>query len=151
MQQAIIDTPIGLFSIKEEQGHITEVMSIHNVQTIPPQGDLLTTASTQIQEYLSGKRAVLNFPIAMQGSKFQKEVWTGVIDIPHGAKMTYSGLAQSIGRPRAARAVGNALNKNNLLLIVPCHRIVAADGGIGGFGCGERMKKQLMQLEGMKL
>lgn len=150
MKHAIIPSPIGNLRIIEEDGNIIEILP-SSEKPLEANTPLLKLASKEINDYLHGSSQIMAFPIHMEGTDFQKRVWNGLLDIPYGAKMTYGDLARSIGHPRAARAVGNALNKNRILLRIPCHRIVDGSGGIGGFGCGETMKRQLMGLEGMKI
>lgn len=108
---------------------------------------LSDTAFAQIAQYLDGKRKTFNFPITVQGTCFQKSVWSELCDIPFGETRTYGEIAASLGNPKAARAVGNACNKNPLLIIIPCHRVLGADGSLTGFAAGTKIKKYLNELE----
>lgn len=114
-------------------------------------GDLwdleLAKAAIQVREYLQGRRKTFTLKHSQPGTPFQKEVWTALRRVPYGRTVTYGELAGLAGRPRAARPVGSALNRNRLPLLVPCHR-VKAGGGLGGFGCGIAWKKRLLALEG---
>ncbi len=111
---------------------------------------VLTEATRQIDEYLTGKRMTFDLPLKMEGTDFRKKVWDELCKIPYGEVATYSDIAKRIGRPNAYRAVGNACNSNPIPLIVPCHRVVAS-GGIGGYGGGLSLKKKLMTIEGIDI
>ena len=102
----------------------------------------------ELLAYFSGKLKKFGQKIKiLKGTDFQKKVWLALLKIPYGEVRSYKWLAGEIGAPRAARAVGNALNKNPLPLILPCHRIIASDGSIGGFGCGTDVKEKLLSIE----
>lgn len=110
----------------------------------------IETAKKELREYFKGrrKRFGVNIDIKnMSATPFQKKVWRALMKIPFGSTVTYSGLARMIGRPRAARAVGNACGKNPVPIIIPCHRAVAAGGSSGGFSCGVWRKKRLLAFE----
>jgi len=85
-----------------------------------------------------------------QGTPFQRRVWRTLLDIPRGETRSYSWVAEQIGRPDAARAVGQAVGANPLAIVVPCHRVVASDGGLGGYGGGLALKETLLQIEGAR-
>jgi methylated-DNA-[protein]-cysteine S-methyltransferase len=105
-------------------------------------------AVAQVVEYLSGARREFTVPIDWRGvSDFSRQVLESCARIPYGQTQTYGELAAAAGRPRAARAVGQALAHNRLPLILPCHRILAAEGGLGGFGLGLEIKRRLLDLE----
>jgi methylated-DNA-[protein]-cysteine S-methyltransferase len=115
-----------------------------------PDGPLLDDAQAQLQAYLEGKRHRFDLPLRQPGTLFQDSVWRALQAIPWGHTLTYAGLAQAIGKPDAARAVGMALGKNRLPILVPCHRVLAADG-MGGFSGGLDWKAKLLELEGVRL
>jgi methylated-DNA-[protein]-cysteine S-methyltransferase len=104
-------------------------------------------AFEQICEYLKGQRKVFDFPYELHGTEFQKEVWNNLRQIPHGETRTYKQIAAAAGSPKASRAVGMANNKNPLMIVVPCHRVVGADGNLIGYAGGLDMKKALLKLE----
>jgi len=89
-------------------------------------------------------------PVFLAGTRFQKRVWKEAAGVPYGCTCSYGDLAAMSGRPGAGRAVGNAMGKNPVMLIVPCHRIIKGDGSPGGFGPGPELKKKLLALEGIK-
>jgi methylated-DNA-[protein]-cysteine S-methyltransferase len=111
---------------------------------------ILTEASKQIDEFLTGKRTTFDLPLSIEGTDFQKCVWNELRKIPYGRTASYKDIAKRIGRPNSYRAVGNACNANPIPLMIPCHRVVASDG-IGGFGGGLALKKKLMEIEGVRL
>lgn len=110
---------------------------------------VLRQAQTQLVEFLEGKRRELDFAVDLsEGTTFQRKVWRTILRIPYGRVRSYKWVAARVGGPRHARAVGLALGANPVPLIVPCHRVVAHDGSLGGFSCGLRIKRRLLALEG---
>lgn len=102
---------------------------------------------SQLYEYFVGVRKSFDFKYELIGTNFQKEVWNKLIEIPYGSLVSYSYIAKSIGSPKSYRAVGNAVGKNPLLILVPCHRVIKQDGSIGGFSSGIKLKEFLIKLE----
>jgi methylated-DNA-[protein]-cysteine S-methyltransferase len=110
--------------------------------------DALSSITQRFQEYYSGKKTIFPDALDFSGATvFQRQVWQAAQQIPHGETRSYGWIAKQIGKPRAARAVGQALGKNPFLVIVPCHRVIAGDGTLGGFGCGLPAKQKLLKLE----
>lgn len=110
--------------------------------------DITDTAKTQIIEYLSRKRKYFDLPfISERKGTFKDNVFGIVSGIPYGEVMSYKQVAQELGDIKKARAVGQALNKNKLLLLIPCHRVIKSDGSTGGFAYGHDLKKRLIDLE----
>ncbi|MDD5596744.1 MAG: methylated-DNA--[protein]-cysteine S-methyltransferase [Victivallaceae bacterium] len=101
----------------------------------------------QIEEYFRGERTQFNIRLDLQGTDFQKKVWKALLDIPCGQTRSYGDIARVIGNPGASRAVGTANSKNPVPLIVPCHRVINADGRIGGFSSGPALKEKLLKHE----
>jgi len=116
----------------------------------PPREDAkaLSLALAQLREYFSRIRREFDLPLEVRGTPFQKAVWAQVARIPYGATTTYGEIAQRVGRPEAARAVGAAVGANPLSIFIPCHRVIGADGSLTGYGGGLEMKAALLQLEG---
>ena len=108
---------------------------------------LLTEVCRQLTEYFTQKRKTFNLPIRLNGTPFQQIVWKGLQKIPYGETLSYAGLARQIGREKAARAVGNANNHNPLMIIIPCHRVVASNGEISGYAGGIARKAWLLEKE----
>ena len=105
-------------------------------------------AAGQVDEYLAGERQTFDLPLDYVGTDFQMDVWQALLKIPFGKLVTYSQVARTVGRPKAARAVGNAVGANPLPIIIPCHRVVA-EGSIGGFSSGLARKWILLGVEGV--
>ena len=110
-------------------------------------GEVNRTAQRQIIDYLDGKRTRFDLPLDLHGTPFQKTALRRVARIPYGKVKTYGEIAAAIGKPRAARAVGSANARNNLPLVIPCHRVVARNG-LGGYGGGLALKRRLLKMEG---
>ena len=105
------------------------------------------TAIRQITQYLEGKCFDFDLPLDLRATDFQRRVYDALLDVPYGETRTYAQIAKAIGQPKAVRAVGTANGANPLSLVVPCHRIVATGGKLGGYAGGLRMKKQLLAME----
>ena len=105
-------------------------------------------AARQLQEYLEGKRKEFDLPLHPQGTEFQRQVWQALRQIPYGTTITYGQLAQMVGRPSAARAVGRANGRNPISIFIPCHRVVGAAEVLRGYAGGVEQKKKLLHLEG---
>jgi methylated-DNA-[protein]-cysteine S-methyltransferase len=104
-------------------------------------------AITQLTEYFAGQRHTFDLTLAPQGTPFQRAVWDELTRIPYGETVSYGELARGIGKPQASRAVGLANGANPLPIIVPCHRVIGADGSLTGFGGGLDIKRELLALE----
>jgi methylated-DNA-[protein]-cysteine S-methyltransferase len=101
----------------------------------------------QLEEYFAGRRQDFDVPLRMAGTTFQQLVWKALVRIPFGTTITYAQLAGRIGRPSAARAVGHANSRNPISIIVPCHRVIGADGALAGYAGGLEKKRRLLDLE----
>jgi len=109
-------------------------------------------AVSRIRDYFRGKPVDFGDQLDLSsGTEFQRKVWSSCRGIPYGQTCSYGWIAGQIGQPGASRAVGNALGKNPIPIIIPCHRVLAADGGIGGFSGGLSVKRRLLDLEGVKV
>lgn len=109
--------------------------------------DLLIQAEIQLMEYLNGTRKVFTLPLKTTGTAFQQAVWDALQQIPYGETVTYGQLAQMIQKPNAARAVGGGCNKNPIAIMIPCHRVIGANGNLTGFAGGITVKNYLLSLE----
>ena len=141
-------SPIGVVRLTEADGFIIRIEltdAADAVHTSPT--PLLHEAALQILAFLEGDRQQLDFPIRMAGTPFQQCVWRALQQIPYGTTRTYGEIAAAIDNPRASRAVGMACNRNPLLLIVPCHRVVGVNGKLVGFAYGTAAKRWLLELE----
>jgi len=113
-----------------------------------PAGEVLARARQQLTEYFARTRTAFDLPLEPVGSAFQRRVWDALCTIPYGATLSYSALARRLGDPRATRAVAAANAKNPIPVIVPCHRVVGANGALTGFGGGLDRKRWLLEHEG---
>lgn len=148
-QTAFMKTTLGSIGISETDGFITELFfaddshEIFDEQTTP----LLEKAKQQLTEYLNGTGRGFDLPLAAKGTEFQKSVWEALGRIPYGETRSYKQVAEMIGKPAASRAVGMANNKNPILLLTPCHRVVGSDGRLVGYAAGLEVKEKLLELE----
>ncbi|WP_238918374.1 methylated-DNA--[protein]-cysteine S-methyltransferase [Clostridium sp. YIM B02555] len=109
--------------------------------------ELLIEIVKQLDEYFDGTRKVFDLPIEPEGTEFQKKVWKALIEIPYGETKSYGQIAKIIGNDKAARAVGMANNKNPIAIIIPCHRVIGANGKLVGYAGGLELKEKLLELE----
>ncbi len=144
----IPNTPIGNIVIISEREKIIEIVLKNSLEKETPTQKFQKNPqiTKQIQEYLSGKRKQFKLKYSPEGTEFEKAVWHEITKIPYGEIRTYKQVASAIGKPKALRAVGNALSKNPIPLIIPCHRVVASQGW-GGYSSGINIKKKLLTLE----
>jgi methylated-DNA-[protein]-cysteine S-methyltransferase len=117
------------------------------MMNLDPQHPILIEAERQISEYFAGERIDFDLPLQLDGTEFQKKVWQALREIPFGKTKSYLDLARAVGSPEASRAVGAANGKNPLSIVVPCHRVVGADGALTGFAGGLETKAALLALE----
>ncbi|MGE4170204.1 MAG: methylated-DNA--[protein]-cysteine S-methyltransferase [Candidatus Margulisiibacteriota bacterium] len=108
---------------------------------------ILAKAADQLTAYFRGERRTFDLPLDRAGTRFQNQVWQALSEIPFGTTCSYKDIATRINNPRAVRAVGSANGKNPLCIVVPCHRVIAADGGLGGYSGGLAFKRRLLGLE----
>lgn len=141
------DTPIGTVSISEQGGKIVS-LKIGGSDRIC-RNDVLDEAFRQLYEYLGGNRKRFDLDMEPNGTPFQKDVWNALKDIPYGKTVSYSDIAKASWHPRAVRAAGNAVGKNPIPLMIPCHRVIRSDGNIGGYALGTELKEKLLRLEGV--
>ena len=102
----------------------------------------------ELQEYFAGGRRGFSFPLDLRGTAFQLDCWQALLAIPYGETRTYADIARAVGRPQGFRAVGMANNRNPIAIVVPCHRVIACDGTLCGYGGGLDVKRKLLELEG---
>jgi methylated-DNA-[protein]-cysteine S-methyltransferase len=150
-------TPIGVLEIEGDDEAIT-LISLPKASTKPTAALVsdktampaaVAAAVTQLEEYFAGERTQFDLPLELEGTPFQKDVWLALGEIPYGKTISYAELATMVGRPTAFRAVGQANGANPIPIVLPCHRVLASGGGIGGYGGGLDMKRQLLALEGV--
>ena len=108
----------------------------------------LSPYTRELQEYFAGPRRQFTFPLDLRGTDFQVACWRALLEIPYGETRTYADIARAVGRPQGFRAVGMANNRNPIAIVVPCHRVIASDGTLCGYGGGLDIKRKLLELEG---
>jgi methylated-DNA-[protein]-cysteine S-methyltransferase len=140
-----------MVTVEASQDGIRRVSFGEGVPPVDSAGNdpLLEAAIVQLQEYFSGSRRAFDVPLDIAGTGFQRRVWMEVGRIPFGETNTYVQIARAIGAPGAARAVGAANGANPLPVFIPCHRVIASGGGLGGYGGGLRLKKWLLEHESL--
>ncbi|MCL2247656.1 MAG: methylated-DNA--[protein]-cysteine S-methyltransferase [Oscillospiraceae bacterium] len=143
------DTPFGKMAIVSDGDAITHILPEDRVDKSSEKKATPLTDKTaaELAEYFDGKRREFSVPLSPNGTEFQKKVWKALIDVPYGETRTYKDIAIAVGSEKACRAVGLANNRNPIWIIVPCHRIIGANGGLTGYGGGLDMKQKLLDLE----
>lgn len=156
ISQFLYDSPLGpLYLVADEFG----LIGVHwNKQLYPvvkilnrskKNENILIKTKTQLDEYFKGKRTEFDIPLSEKGTTFQLKVWKALKTIPFGKTKSYQDIANIVKKPQAYRAVGTANGKNPISIIIPCHRVINADGKLGGYAGGLKIKKQLLKLEGL--
>lgn len=153
MPTTTMTTPIGPLRLTGESGALHEILFLASDRERPAEAAgeeearLLEEARRQLGLYFAGRLRAFALPLAPRGTDFQLLVWRALADIPFGETISYGELARRIGRPGAARAVGAANGQNPLPIVLPCHRVIGADGGLTGYGGGLDRKRALLELE----
>lgn len=146
-----IETPIGGLIIRENGMAVTAIRVAQGKgegsQVPEKETPLLRETKKQLHEYFNGQRKSFDLPLQPAGTAFQQEVWKALRQIPYGETRSYKELADMIGNSKACRAVGGANNKNPILILIPCHRVIGVNGSLTGFAAGLPAKKYLLELE----
>ncbi len=141
-------TPVGIASITADGGYITHIHILDEEHPIKPTDDpVLNLAITQLDEYFAGTRQIFELPVKQPGTHFQQLVWQELQQIPYGTTITYAGQAMQMNSPLAIRAIASANGKNNLWVVVPCHRVIGSNGGLTGYAGGLWRKQWLLRHE----
>ncbi|SDC42141.1 MULTISPECIES: methylated-DNA--[protein]-cysteine S-methyltransferase [unclassified Candidatus Frackibacter] len=144
---AYFDSSIGLLEIQSAQGDIINLHFIEERRYQEKSEPILIEAKKQLNDYFKGERKEFDLSLRINGTEFQNDVWNELIKIPYGKTLSYKDIAIAIGNKNACRAVGNANNRNNIAIIIPCHRVVGSNGKMGGYGAGVWRKKWLLEHE----
>jgi methylated-DNA-[protein]-cysteine S-methyltransferase len=154
-EQALVSTPLGPLVIEASERGLTHIdlarSGNHEPESEPAPGSVLAAAVRQLEEYFAGNRRDFALPLDLQTSEFEHRVLEELARVPYGTTVSYGELATMAGYPGAARAVGNVMRSNQLMIVLPCHRVIGADGslrGYGGLGSGLDNKRWLLELEG---
>jgi len=144
------ETKLGKIIIAEDSNQITDLSiadQFHDDAIEMNETELLKEAGKQLIEYLDGKRSEFTVPLNPQGTDFQRRVWGILKQIPYGETRSYKQVAEAIGNPKASRAVGMANNRNPIMLMIPCHRVIGSNGSLVGYAGGLPLKELLLKLE----
>lgn len=141
------NSPIGKLKITAEDQAIVELIHVSLEDTPQTHTALLEDCVAQLEAYFEGQRQTFDVPIRLHGTTFQCKVWAALRRIPYGTTCSYKDIAEAIQHPLSYRAVGGANNKNPIMILVPCHRVIGKKGDLVGFGGGLDMKQKLLDLE----
>lgn len=141
------ETILGSVTFVEEDGALLAIATHRAYEGKRLETSLIKEAYRQLSEYLIGERKSFDLPLKPRGTVFQLQVWKALCDIPYGETRSYKQIAEAIGNPKAVRAVGMANNRNPILIVVPCHRVIGANGKLVGYGAGIEKKEFLLKLE----
>jgi methylated-DNA-[protein]-cysteine S-methyltransferase len=144
-----LETPIGVIHLAVEADQLVELQLPNHPAPTADFGKhpVLTKAAAQLREYFAGKRTEFDLPLAPRGTEFQQRVWKQLLAVGYGATCSYADVARAIRAPTASRAVGAANGKNPIAIIIPCHRVIGANGSLTGYGGGMPTKRWLLDHE----
>jgi methylated-DNA-[protein]-cysteine S-methyltransferase len=149
MYKAYYPSPIGTLEILTDSDSILQISFTEQEEDVPA-GDapeILKTVLRQLEEYFQGSRKSFDLKLNAKGTEFQQRVWQQLIQVPYGSTACYGDIAAAVGNQKASRAVGGANNKNRIPILIPCHRILGADGSMTGYAGGIWRKEWLLQHE----
>ena len=141
------ELPIGVLKIEYNGNAITSLVNTNERFGLTDDLPIVVRLKEELDEYFIGKRKVFDLPLKFSGTKFQERVWNALLKIPYGETRTYKDIAAAIGNNKASRAVGMANNKNNIIILIPCHRVIGSNGKLVGYAGGLEMKEYLLNLE----
>jgi methylated-DNA-[protein]-cysteine S-methyltransferase len=149
VSRCVVRTPVGTLTLVGGDAGLRAALFAGEAGSAPgePPHPVLAAARRQLGEYFAGRRSAFELPLDLAGTEFQRRVWRALAEIPFGATTTYGELARRLGRPLAARAVGAANASNPVSIVLPCHRVVGAHGGLVGYGGGLDAKRALLAHE----
>lgn len=146
------DTMVGKLTLAEDGRGITRIT--FGEDSLPDSFEqkktsLIDEVIKQLGEYFDRKRFAFDFPLSLHGTEFEKKVWNALLTIPYGQTRSYGDIAAQVGSPKACRAVGRANGMNHIAIVIPCHRVIGANGTLTGYSAGLDKKKILLDLEGI--
>lgn len=151
MERHVFDIGIRMLEACAEDGRLVSLSFVQGRDAKPsprpPASQVLRDTEAQIGEYMAGKRRQFDLPLALKGTDFQLRVWQALRDIPYGETRSYADIARAVGSPKGFRAVGMANNRNPIAIVIPCHRVIGADGNMTGYAAGMDTKARLLQIE----
>ena len=144
----VFESKIGNLKIMVKEGKIVSLQVCSDeISKSEIKEKLVQSAINQLDEYFEGKRTTFSLPLNPKGTPFQKRVWSELIKIPYGKTVSYQDIAIKLGNKNLTRAVGGANNKNPIIILIPCHRVIGKNGNLTGFACGVEIKEKLLKLE----
>jgi methylated-DNA-[protein]-cysteine S-methyltransferase len=153
VRYATIDSPVGRLRLVADDAGLRrlEFEEGRSLGPVPPEWQedarSLAPVARQLQEYFAGRRRVFDLALAPEGTPFQRRVWERLLEIPYGETISYGTLARRVGNANASRAVGLANGRNPIAIVIPCHRVIASNGTLTGYGGGLPIKQKLLELE----
>lgn len=147
MEKSYYKSPIGVLEIICEKNSLISLKLVKNTDKADRETALIKEIKIQLGEYFSGERKIFDIKLKPTGTDFQNKIWKELQKIPYGETMSYSEIAATVGNKNAQRAVGSACNKNPIMIIIPCHRVISKNGKLGGFAYGNTVKQKLLVLE----
>lgn len=147
MEKSYYKSLIGILEIICENDALISLKLVDEIKNDTVETDFIKNVKLQLDEYFSGKRKIFDIEVNPKGTAFQKQVWQELQKISYGETKFYSEIAENIENKNAQRAVGSACNKNPILLVIPCHRVISKSGDIGGFAYGRKAKLELLKIE----
>ncbi|OEH93264.1 methylated-DNA--[protein]-cysteine S-methyltransferase [Bacillus solimangrovi] len=145
---AYYDSPVGVIEVCTSKKSVLRIEFVDEKKQVNQElPSILTKALDQLDQYFKGERQQFDLPVEFEGTEFQKKVWNGLLTIPFGEVWSYKDLAVEIGNEKAVRAVGNANRNNPISIIIPCHRVIGANGTLTGYAGGLHRKEWLLDHE----
>ncbi len=142
-------SPIGILEIITKDDALISLKTSKNKALKNEENELTLDIKKQLDEYFNRKRTVFDIKLNLKGTDFRLKVWDELQKIPFGKTRSYKDIAEAVGNKNASRAVGGACNKNPVLIIIPCHRVISKSGNLTGFACGTEAKKKLLNIENL--
>lgn len=151
MNYEVYNMQIGKILIAENNGKIIRIETFkENIKLDDlsrKETEVIKQAKMQLEEYFVGKRKDFNIPLEIKGTEFQEKVWKALLEIPYGETRSYLDIAKAVGNPKASRAVGMANNKNKIMIVIPCHRVIGSNKKLVGYAGGLEVKEKLLKIE----
>ncbi|MSR67873.1 methylated-DNA--[protein]-cysteine S-methyltransferase [Candidatus Peribacteria bacterium] len=147
MPSLVVPSPLGALTLTSDGSSITNIDFGKHAKTMASSDKVLMKCRKELQEYFDGKRSSFSATVSPEDTAFQKKVWREMLCIPYGSTISYKELSKRAGKPNAIRAAASACGKNPIVILVPCHRITASNGGIGGYSGGVEKKRWLLRHE----
>lgn len=147
MEKSYYKSPIGILEIVCENNELISLKLVDKSSNSCTETGFIKDIKHQLEQYFLGKRPKFDIKINPKGTDFQKLVWNELQKIPYGKTKSYSEIAEIIGNKNAQRAVGSACNRNPIMIIIPCHRVISNNGKLGGFAYGDEVKQKLLKIE----